>query len=204
VSPILTTTDAEGGMRFRPFAIPLIIALICVAIVASMALAGLVGAGLGMAVGAIAATALVIFASRAKPGERLEVAEAADTGHRVLVVAVAEATAASAQRIADLAGAPMDVRVVVPVRSNRLDRWLSAEDEARREAEGQLARSAGALVAAGLPVSGSVGDHDPAQALEDELHDFAANEVVLLTANGKDPLAKVESRLGLPLRRVSG
>src|ERR1700704_2028881 len=110
-------------MRFRPFAIPLIIALICVAIVASMALAGLVGAGLGMAVGAIAATALVIFASRAKPGERLEVAEAADTGHRVLVVAVAEATAASAQRIADLAGAPMDVRVVVPVRSNRLDRW---------------------------------------------------------------------------------
>jgi len=25
----------------------------------------------------------------------------------------------------------------------------------------------------------------------------------LLTANGKDPLAKVESRLGLPLRRVS-
>ena len=189
-------------MRFRPLAIPLIIGLICASIVASMALAGLVGAGLGMAVGAVAATGLVVFASRAKPDGRLEVAGSADAGHRVLVVAVAEATAESAQQIAALAGSATDVRVVVPVPSHRLDRWLSAEDKARREAEGRLARSAGTLVAAGLPVSGSVGDHDPAQALEDELRDFAADEVVLLLANGKDPLAKVENRLGIPLRRV--
>jgi hypothetical protein len=27
--------------------------------------------------------------------------------------------------------------------------------------------------------------------------------VILLIANGKDPLAKIEGRLGLPLRRVS-
>jgi hypothetical protein len=190
-------------MRFRPFAIPLIIAAICVPIVAAMSAAGAFGAGLGMAVGALAATSLIVFAARAGPDRRLEVAEAEDAGHRVLVVAVAEATAESAQRIADLAGSTTDVRVVVPVPSHRLDRWLSAEDDARREAEGRLARSAGVLVAAGLPVSGSVGDHDPAQALEDELHGFAADEVVLLTANGKDPLAKVERRLGLPLRRVS-
>ena len=199
----LTTTDPEGGMRFRPYAIPLIIALICSSIVASMALAGLVGAGLGMAVGAVAATALVVFASRARPDRRIEVAEHQDSGHRVLVVATTEATATAAQRIADLAGTPTDVRVVVPVPSHRLDRWLSAEDDARREAQARLARSAGALVAAGLPVSGSVGDHDPAQALEDELRGFPADEVVLLIANGKDPLAKVESRLKLPLRRVS-
>jgi hypothetical protein len=202
VSSFLTTTDPEGGMRFRPLAIPLIIALICGSIVASMALAGLVGAGLGMAVGAVAATALVVFASRARPDRRIEVAEHQDKGHRVLVVATAEATAASAQRIAALAGTPEDVRVVVPIPSHRLDRWLSAEDDARREAEARLARSAGALVAAGLPVSGSVGDHDPAQALEDELRDFPADEVVLLIANGKDPLAKIQGRLGIPLRRV--
>jgi hypothetical protein len=190
-------------MRFRPLAIPLIIALICVAIVASLALGGILGAGIGMAMGAIAATALVVFASRARPNRRIEVAEHEDTAHRVLVMATAEATAASAQRIADLAGKPKDVRLVVPVPSHLLDRWMSAEDDARREAEGVLARSAGALVAAGLPVSGSVGDHDPAQALEDELRDFPADEVVLLTANGKDPLAKIETRLSLPLRRVS-
>jgi hypothetical protein len=202
VSPFLTTDDAEGGMRFRPLAIPLIIVLICGSIVASMALAGLVGAGLGMAVGAVAASSLVVFASRSKPNLRLEVAEHEDEGHRVLVVATTEATAAAAQNIADLAGPATDVRLVVPVDSHRLDRWMSAEDDARREAEALLARSAGALVAAGLPVSGSVGDHDPAQALEDELRDFPADEVVLLIANGKDPLAKIEARLALPLRRV--
>jgi hypothetical protein len=190
-------------MRFRPYAIPLIIALICGSIVAAMATSGEFGAGLGMAVGAVAATGLIVFAARAKPENRLEVAANRDAGHRVLVLAVAEADAGSAERVAELVGSAEDVRLVVPVQSHRLDRWLSAEDKARREAEGRLARSAGALVAAGLPVSGSVGDPDPAQALEDELRDFAADEVVLLTANGKDPLAKVEARLGLPLRRVT-
>jgi hypothetical protein len=190
-------------MRFRPFAIPLIIAAICIPIVAAMGAAGTFGAGLGMAVGALAATSLIVLAARSRPNRQLEVAGSRDAGRRVLVVAIAEATPGSAQRIAELAGSATDVRVVVPVPSQRLDRWLSAEDKARREAEGRLARSAGALVAAGLPVSGSVGDADPAQALEDELHEFAADEVILLTDNGKDPLAKVEARLGLPLRRVS-
>jgi hypothetical protein len=118
------------------------------------------------------------------------------------VVATAEPTADAAGQIAELVGSAQDVRLVVPVPSQRLDRWLSAEDTARREAEARLARSAGALVAAGLPVSGSVGDPDPAQALEDELRNFAADEVVLLISNGKDPLAKIEPRLGIPLRRV--
>jgi hypothetical protein len=191
-------------MRFRPFAIPLIIAAICVAVAAAMSLSGTeLGAGLGMAVGALAATSLIVFAARAKPEHRLEVAKSGDTGHRVLVVAVAEATPESAQRIADITGSPSDVRLVVPVPSHRLDRWLSAEDDARHEAEALLARSAGTLVAAGLPVSGSIGDPDPAQALEDELRGYAADEVVLLTAGDKDPLGKVEARIGLPLRRVS-
>jgi hypothetical protein len=203
VSPFLTTRDNEGGLRFRPFAIPLIIAAIGIAIVAAMALAGTFGAGLGMAVGALAATSLVVFAARSKPQPRLEVAPSEDAGHRVLVVAVAEATPESAQRIADISGSPSDVRLVVPVPSHRLDRWLSAEDDARHQAEALLARSAGTLVAAGLPVSGSIGDADPAQALEDELRGYAADEVVLLTAGDKDPLGKVEARIGLPLRRVT-
>jgi hypothetical protein len=203
VSPFLTTRDKEGGIRFRPFAIPLIIAAIGVPIVAAMALAGSFGAGLGMAVGAVAATSVIVFAARSKPQPKLEVATADEDGYRVLVLAVTEATPAAAQRIADIAGSPSDVRLLVPVPSHRLDRWLSAEDEARREAEARLARSAGTLVAAGLPVSGSVGDPDPAQALEDELRGYPADEVVLLTEGGRDPLAKVEARLGLPLRRVS-
>ena len=191
-------------MRFRPFAIPLIIAAICTAVAAAMSLSGTeLGAGLGMAVGAVAATSLVAFAARAKPDGKLEVAASEDAEHRVLVLAIAEATPTAAQRIADITGSPSDVRLLVPVPSHRLDRWLSAEDQARHEAEARLARSAGALVAAGLPVSGSVGDADPAQALEDELRGYAADEVVLLSDGDNDPLGKVESRIGLPLRRVA-
>jgi hypothetical protein len=199
---ILTRRDPEGGTRLRAFAAPAIIAATAASVAAAMALSGSVGAGLGMAVGALAATALLVFAVRARPEGRLEVAESADEGHRVLVLATAEASAASAQRIAELAGSATDVRLVVPVPSQALDRWLSADDQARAEAERRLAHAAGALVAAGLPVSGSVGDPDPAQALEDELRAFPADEVVLLAAEGRDPLAKVESRIGLPLRRV--
>ncbi|HEY4230279.1 MAG TPA: hypothetical protein VGO79_08900 [Thermoanaerobaculia bacterium] len=191
-------------MRFRPFAIPLIIVAICAAVAGAMSLSSTgLGAGVGMAVGALAATSLIVFAARAKPEGRLEIAASEDAGHRVLVLAVAEATPTAAQRIADITGSPSDVRLVVPVPSHRLDRWFSAEDRARHEAEGRLARSAGVLVAAGLPVSGSVGDADPAQALEDELRGYAADEVVLLTAGQRDPLGKIESRIGLPLRRVS-
>ncbi|HSD23109.1 MAG TPA: hypothetical protein VLB79_02150 [Solirubrobacterales bacterium] len=204
MSPFLTTRDPQGGMRFRPFAIPLIIAVICASVAAAMSLSSTeLGAGIGMAVGAVAASSLIVFAARAKPDGTLEVAPSDDSGHRVLVIAVAEATPAAAQRIADITGSPADVRLLVPVPSHRLDRWLSAEDDARHEAEARLARSAGVLVAAGLPVSGSIGDHDPAQALEDELRGYAADEVVLLTDGDKDPLGKVESRLGLPLRRVA-
>jgi hypothetical protein len=204
VSPFLTTGDRRGLIRFRPFAIPLLIFVICATVAAAMALSGTeVGAGLGMAVGALAATSLIAFAARAKPEKRVEVAAPGDAARRVLLMAVAEPTPQAAERVAELVGSATDVRIVVPVPSHRLDRWLSAEDEARHEAEARLARSAGALTAAGLPVSGSVGDHDPAQALEDELRDFAADEVVLLTGDGKDPLAKVEGRLGIPLRRVS-
>jgi hypothetical protein len=204
--PRLTDRDSEDGMRFRPFAVPLIIFAIAGSVAAAMALSGSVGAGLGLAVGAAAATALLVFAARAKPGRRVEVAEG-DARHRVLVLATAEATPEATERIAKIAENADDVRLVVPLPSRRLDRWLSAEDPARAEAERRLAHSAGALTAAGLPVSGSLGDSDPAQALEDELRGYAADEVVLLAGaeepGGANPLAGVESRLKLPLRRVS-
>lgn len=204
MSPLLTTRDEEGGTHIRPAAIPLIIAAICIPVVAAMALAGTaIGVGLGVAVGALAATLLVVFAARAKPDDTIEVASNDDGSRRVLIVAVAEPTPAAAEQIAGIAGSASDVRLVVPVPSHRLDRWLSAEDDARREAEGRLARSAGVLVAAGLPVSGSVGDADPAQALEDELRDYPADEVILLSAGRRDPLRKIEPRIGLPLRRVA-
>jgi len=137
----LTDPDPQGGMRFRPWAIPLLIFAIAGSVAAAMALSGSVGAGVGLAVGAVAVAALLVFAARAKPMRAMEVAEAG-AGHRVLVLATAETTPRAAERIAEIAGDVDDVRLIVPVASRPLDRWLSAEDPARAEAETQLAHSA--------------------------------------------------------------
>jgi hypothetical protein len=200
---LLTTEDPQGGVRFRPFAVPLLIAVIGGSVAAAMAVQGTgIGAGLGLAVGALAAAGLIVFAARARPRERVEVAEGGAGERRVLVLATTEVTAQAAQRVEELAAGAEDVRLLIPVPSHRLERWLSAEDDARAEAQRLLAHSAGALIAAGLPVSGSLGDPDPAQALEDELRDYPADEVVLLAEGDEDPLAEVSGRLGLPLTRL--
>jgi hypothetical protein len=202
VTSRFTFVDSGGQTHLRAWAIPLVVAAICVPVVAATAIQN---AAVGLAVGALAATALIVAAVRMRPEGKLEVAKSADSGHRVLIVATAETTPGAAERIAELADHAVDVRVVVPLPSHRLERWLSAEDDARANAERQLARTAGTLVAAGLPVSGSLGDSDPAQALEDELRGYAADEVIVLAVEGaEDPLATVEDRLALPLSRVTG
>jgi hypothetical protein len=200
----LTYTDSGGNVRLKAWALPVAAAAIAIPIVLTMLL-GVVtieGTAFGLMAGAIAVAALLVIAARQKPQGTLEVARNVDAGHRLMVVATADATPAAAERIARLAGDADDVRLVVPIPSARLDRWLSGDDPARAEAERRLAHAAGALVAAGLPVSGSLGDSDPAQALEDELHAFPADEVILLSDDGEE-LAAAEGRLGLPLHRVS-
>jgi hypothetical protein len=196
----LTDPDAQGGMRFRPWAIPMIIFVIAASVAAAMALSGSAGAGVGLAVGALAATALLVYAARAKPMHAMEVAKG-DVGRRVLVLATVETTPRAAERIAQIAGDADDVRLVVPVPSRPLDRWLSAEDPARAEAETRLAHSAGALTAAGLPMSGSVGDSNMLQAAEDELRSFAADEVVVVSDNAEQ-VEELRGSLALPLTRV--
>jgi hypothetical protein len=200
------TQESEGTTYLRPWALPLIVVVICVPVIGAIALGVITdsGTGLGFAVGALAVAVLLVIAARARPRGAIEVAAREDEERRLLVLAATEVTPEAAQWIADRARGADDVRLLVPVASGRLSRWLSAEDEARIDAQNVLAHSAGALVAAGLPVSGSLGDSDPAQALEDELRDFSANEVVLLSAPGDDSLARVADRLELPVSRVSG
>ncbi len=206
MGPKLTYTDPDGTTRLRPGGIPLVIALICVPVVLAMLVSVLTveGTGLGLAAGAIAVATLIVLAIRARPRRSVEVAGHRDADRRVLVVATAEATPEAAARVAELAGEATDVRLLVPVRSRRLERWLSAEDDARADAQRRLAHAAGALVAAGLPVSGSVGDSDPGQALEDELRGYPADEVIVLAEpSEQSPLGEAAERLELPLDRVT-
>ncbi len=202
----LTQQDAGGTTFLRPGALPLVVAAIVVPVLALL-LGGLLVAGssgLGLAAGALAIATLIVVAVRAKQKGTLEVAEHTDAGHRVLVMTREEIGPDAAQRISERAGDVDDVRLMVPLSSRTIDRWLSAEDPARRDAEGLLARSAATLVAAGLPVSGSIGDSDAATALEDELRSFPADELIVLTAGDtEDPLLAATRRADLPLTQLS-
>jgi hypothetical protein len=197
-----TFEDTEGTTRFKSWALPLVVAAICVPIIAGFA-AGSQGAALGAATAALIGTILITFAVRTRPFRAMEVATTQRPGHRVLVLAPEELAPAPAQRVAELAAGAADVRVLVPTPSRRLDRWLSGDDAARTSARERLAASAGILTAAGLPVSGSVGDSDPVQAVEDELRSFAADEVVFVAGGERaGQVEKLRHRLALPLTSV--
>lgn len=203
----LTQEDRSGTAYLRPGALPLVVALISVPVIGAMIL-GVVtigGTALGLAAGAVVVATLLVVAARSRPGGAMEVASpGAGGGHRVLVLAAGEVGPRAAEAIATRARGAEDVRLLVPPSSRRIDRWLSAEDRARRSAERLLARSAGALVAAGLPVSGSIGDSDPATALEDELRSYPADELIVLAADDAEQLlGPALERVDLPVVRIS-
>jgi universal stress protein family protein len=103
--------------------------------------------------------------------------------HRILVVANETVSGqALLQRIRDHAGGrPAEVLVVCPALNSRLPALAPENSRARREVEKRLAASLEALAAADIRASGSLGDSDPVQAIEDALTTFHADEVIVST-----------------------
>ena len=193
----------------RPWALPLIVLALVVPTVAGFYVAG---PPLGLAIGALTAAALIVVAARAKFDEEIEVAAAPDDRYRLLVVApaavedpgaVEEIAAVTDEARRHSRGEP-ELRVLAPVRMRTLDRWASDVREARSNAQRALALSLASLAAAGLDVTGKVGDADAVQAIEDELRTFPAREVVLADG-GSFEEAEVEElrrRLDRPVRQL--
>jgi hypothetical protein len=200
---------------FRPWALPLVVFALIGPGVAAFALAG---PQFGLAVGALTAAAVVVFAARTGFDEPIEIARSADRRYRLLVVAtepVDDPTAVEAIRdlVADGRRSPRadpelepQVLVIAPAAETRTARWLSDVGPARAGAGGALALSLAALDAAGLDADGRVGDGDPVQALEDALRTYPAREVALLTGGqiGDAELEDVRRRLDRPVREVAG
>jgi hypothetical protein len=196
----------------RPWTLPLIVIGLVGPAIAGFAL---VGPQLGLAVGALTATVVIVLAARARYDEPIEVAARPDQRFRMLVV--------SAQAISDpkeieqivaivdegnrtlgsLAAEP-EVLVLAPATQTRLDRWASDVGKARAHARSALAVSLGTLSAAGLDVRGRVGDADAVQAIEDELRTYPAQEVVLVRGPelGEHVSTEIRRRLDRPVRDV--
>ena len=163
--------------------LPLIVSAIAVPIVAAFLV---VGPALGMAVGALAAFAIITIAARQKPRGPIGSPSREGPSRVLLVVTCAVEDPAAVQRIATAAGLvggadDAEVLVLSPARIGFLDRWASAVEGARQSAQENLVATVAALAKAGIVAEARVGDEDVVQAVEDQLQSFPANEVVLVS-----------------------
>lgn len=196
----------------RPWTLPLIV----VALIApGVAAFSLVGPQLGLAVGALTVAAVIAIAAKARYEEEIEVAPSPDARYRLLIVTTAPideprlverlAAIAAEGDALDASGVEPELRVLAPVRPSRLERWATDVEGARDAARRALVVSLASLAAAGLDATGRVGDADPVQAIEDELHTFAAREVVLLEGSGigAEEADEIRRRLDRPVRELA-
>jgi hypothetical protein len=193
-----------------PWKLPLIVAGIAVPIVVGFWLGG---GGAGVALGALAAVAIVVIAARQRPRGPIGAAPEADAPRRVLLVVTRAVDAPGEVReIAAAAGLHGDdgaeVLVLAPARIGFLDRWASDVEAARQGAQQRLVATVAALAKAGIAAEARVGDEDVVQAAEDQLQSFTASEVVLVSDGGEgdgvdDAAAELGSRLRADFRHVA-
>jgi hypothetical protein len=171
------------------------------------------GPGLGMAVGALAAAAIIVLAVRKPPLQAIVPLRAGDLRAHILVVLGGrlDGSPASASLVTHLmqAGATghasPEVLLVAPCRQRFLDRWTSDVGPGRYRAQRNLVHAVAALAVAGIEASARIGDENLVQTVEDELRSFPATEVVLAGDGcGEETRAAARSlidRLQVPLRQ---
>ncbi|HSK49461.1 MAG TPA: hypothetical protein VK889_03090 [Solirubrobacterales bacterium] len=170
--------------------LPLIPLAIAVPTIAAFAFAG---PALGVAVGTLAAVAIVVIAARQYPREAILPPPAGDFRRHLLLVVSRPPDERTAAEVAVRAEArseegEAEVLVLAPARIGFLDRWASDLEPARRAAQRNLVLTVAALAKEGIAAEARVGDEDLVQAVEDQLRSFPATEVVLVTGTpAEDP-----------------
>jgi hypothetical protein len=193
-------SHGDDDVVLAAWTLPLIVAAIAVAIVGGFYLGG---PALGLAVGALAASTVIVVAARAEPRGPIVPAPLHDLRRHVLLVSRAplEDPRAVAE-IADLCVAPdpfspeSEVRLLVPRPRGRLDRWSGERRPSFEAAQRRCVLSLAALGKAGLTARADVGDEDVVLAIEDELRTYPATDVILVSAGeDRDEAARVADEL---------
>lgn len=201
----------SGHLKMKAWMVPLLVAALVIPGSAGMLLAG---PGLGLAIGQVCASGLVLYAALQKPNGAIEVAKSNDERRRILVLAteavekpaaIDTLVAASATRDDD----PAEILVLAPARSDTLSEWLSDVEPGRDRAQVRLVHSVAALAAAGVEAEARVGDPDVLQAVEDTLRSFPADEVIAVTGDLSEDrsaaraLEHMRDRLRIPIELVA-
>lgn len=106
-------------------------------------------------------------------------------------------------------GAEVEVDVLSPVMASRAHHWAGDVDREREQAHARLQASLAWATAQGFVVKGEVGDHDAMAAIEDELRDFGADEVIIVTQPSERTswlatrmLGQLKNQLEVPVREI--
>jgi hypothetical protein len=195
--------------------------------IATAALAGvavLIGVITTAVVGVIAFAAMALLAlsaylSSADRERRLPLREAALAPHphgatagvrHVLIVANEPLSGERLREaIGGAGGDRIEVDVLAPVLSSRTHLAYTDIDEGIRQARRRLERSLAWARSQGFLVRGSIGDASPTTAIEDELRDFGADEVIVVTAASRTQrwqerteLARLREELDVPVTQI--
>jgi len=190
--------------------------LVTVGAFAAITVASLLGgAWVGVPVWAVlTAAAATLYAVQRRAAREIPTAPAHVGGEgerRILVVVdgtAVDGTAVGAIQEAST-GYRTRVLVVCPARASRVDRWTSAVDGARGQAQRLLGESLARLRDAGIEAQGEVGDEDPLRAIEDALRAFGADAILVVTppegaegSTARAVVASARARFALPITRV--
>ncbi|MGH3129849.1 MAG: hypothetical protein ACRDNX_03440 [Gaiellaceae bacterium] len=152
-------------------------------IVLAKALFGNVAALIVFVALTLGALAWIVRGQAERPAAWAPVRRAAEDERRILVIANETVGGQTLQEMIrqKSEGYQEQVLVVVPALNSPLKHWASDEDGARAAAAERLRRSLDRLRALGIDAQGEVGDSEPLQAIEDFLHLFGADEIIIST-----------------------
>jgi hypothetical protein len=134
--------------------------------------------------------AVIVFVAKTRPDHRPVLREAANAPHphgarhgsrHVLVVANEALVGDALRRQILQGGRQVEVDVLAPVLPSRVHLQATDVDSEVNEARGRLERSLAWAREQGIVARGEVGDVSATTAIEDELRDFGADEVIVVT-----------------------
>ena len=106
-------------------------------------------------------------------------------------------------------GVAVELDVLSPVMASRAHHWAGDVDRERDEAQARLEASLAWAIQQGFVAKGEVGDPDAMGAIEDELRDFGADEVILVTHPSERTswlanrmLSHLKQQLEVPVREI--
>jgi hypothetical protein len=163
---------------------------------------------------------LAVHLRRPESDRRLPLRDAAHGAHphgampgsRHVIVVANETLAGEelSRRIRELDGPRVEVDVLVPVLTSRTHLAYTDIDRELDEARERLARSLAWARESGLLAHGEIGDASPTTALEDELRNFGADQVIVVTSQSeptswqeRQELQRLREELDIPVLQMS-